>query len=157
MMSASSKSAAALRLMTDLKMIRKEPPEGCSAGPILDDNIFAWEATILGPADTPWEDGIYNMYLTFPERYPEEGPTARFQTEMFHPNIQENGKVCLDIIQENWSPVYTVNMILMSIQSLLADPNPNSAANSEAAQIYHRDRNAYEKKVRECAAKSINL
>lgn len=154
-MSVRSRSAAAIRLMTDLKIMRKDPPEGCSAGPIKDDNIYTWEATILGPNDTPWQDGMYKMRLTFNDQYPAQAPAVEFLTEMFHPNIQQNGKVCMDTIQEKWSPVYTVNMILMSVQSLLTDPNPNSAANPEAAKVYHTNRIAYEKKVRQCAAKSI--
>jgi ubiquitin-conjugating enzyme E2 A len=74
---------------------------------------------------------------------------------MFHPNVYTDGTLCLDIIQDKWSPIYTVNTILTSIQSLLTDPNPASPANPEAAQLYNADKAAYNKKVRRVAAKSV--
>ena len=67
---------------------------------------------------------------------------------MFHPNIYADGKICLDILQNQWSPIYDISAILTSIQSLLSDPNPASPANAEASQIYERDRREYNKRVR---------
>lgn len=154
-MAQSSPSAARLRLMTDLKLMRQEPPEGCSASPLSEENLFVWGATIFGPPETPWEGGVYSLRLTFNEQYPEKPPRVRFTAEMFHPNVYTDGTLCLDIIQDKWSPIYTVNTILTSIQSLLTDPNPSSPANPEAASLYNADRNAYKKKVRRCAAKSV--
>jgi ubiquitin-conjugating enzyme E2 A len=81
---------------------------------------------------------------------------------MFHPNIYNDGKICLDsispfylVLQNQWSPIYDVWAILTSIRSLLADPNPNSPANSEAAQIYHTNKNEYERRVKEIVDKSL--
>lgn len=154
-MAAGSSSVARLRLMTDLKLSRQEPPEGCSASPLSEENLFVWGATIFGPPETPWEGGVYALRLTFTEAYPEKPPRVRFTCEMFHPNVYTDGTLCLDIIQDKWSPIYTVNTILTSIQSLLTDPNPASPANPEAAQLYNSDKSAYNKKVRRCAAKSV--
>ena len=67
---------------------------------------------------------------------------------MFHPNIYADGKICLDILQNQWSPIYDISAILTSIQSLLSDPNPASPANAEASQLYERDRREYNKRVR---------
>lgn len=154
-MAHSSPSAARLRLMTDLKLMQQEPPEGCSASPLSEENLFVWGATIFGPPETPWEGGVYSLRLTFNEQYPEKPPRVRFTAEMFHPNVYTDGTLCLDIIQDKWSPIYTVNTILTSIQSLLTDPNPSSPANPEAAQLYNADMDAYKKKVRRCAQKSV--
>mmetsp|Transcript_13435 Transcript_13435/g.24098 ORF Transcript_13435/g.24098 Transcript_13435/m.24098 type:complete len:158 (-) Transcript_13435:96-569(-) len=150
-----STSAARLRLMTDLKLINQEPPDGCSASPLSDSNLFVWGATIFGPPESPWEGGVYSLRLTFSEQYPEKAPRVRFTCEMFHPNVYNDGTLCLDIIQDRWSPIYTVTSILTSIQSLLTDPNPASPANPEAAQLLGSDIEAYNKRVRRCAQKSI--
>jgi ubiquitin-conjugating enzyme E2 A len=72
----------------------------------------------------------------------------RFISKMFHPNIYADGKICLDILQNQWSPIYDISAILTSIQSLLSDPNPASPANAEASQLYERDRREYNKRVR---------
>lgn len=96
------------------------------------------------------------MRLNFTDSYPEKPPRCQFTSEMFHPNVYNDGSLCLDIIQDKWRPIYTVNTILMSIQMLLADPNASSPANPEAARLFTADRKAYEKKVRACTQKSID-
>eukprot|EP01105_Mastigella_eilhardi_P028826 TRINITY_DN97_c0_g2_i5.p1 TRINITY_DN97_c0_g2~~TRINITY_DN97_c0_g2_i5.p1 ORF type:complete len:182 (-),score=53.76 TRINITY_DN97_c0_g2_i5:98-580(-) len=148
-------SPAVLRLMSDLAQITKEPPEGASAMPISEGNLFAWLATVFGPPDTLWEGGIFQLRLQFPEQYPDKPPKVRFVNEIFHPNVFPDGTLCLDIIQDKWSPVYSVSSILTSIQSLLTDPNPNSPANPEAARLYAQDRKAYNRKVTKCVQKSV--
>ena len=101
-----------------------------------EDNIFSWTAVIIGSVDTPFEDGIFCLTLKFSEEYPNKPPVVKFTTKMFHPNIYQDGSICLDILKERWSPSYDVTAILTSIQSLLSDPNPNSPANSMAAQLF---------------------
>jgi len=147
---------AVLRLMTDLKSIQTEPPGGVSASPLSDDNIFVWNASILGPDETAWEGGVYPLRLTFSEQYPDKPPKVRFTTEVYHPNVYGDGSLCLDIIQDKWSPIYSVSTILTSIQSLLTDPNPASPANPEAAKLYENDRKSYNRRVRRCAENSIS-
>lgn len=79
-------------------------------------------------AETPFEDGTFRLVLTFDESYPNKPPTVKFLSKMFHPNVYANGELCLDILQNRWSPTYDVAAILTSIQSLLHDPNPNRLA-----------------------------
>ena len=148
-------TAAMLRLAADLKAINQEPPSGCSASPNSDDNMFVRSATIFGPDETPWEGGVFSLRITFSENYPGKPPRVRFTSEVFHPNVYSDGTLCLDIIQDQWSPVHNICTILSSIQSLLGDPNPNSPANPEAAQLFSHDKAAYKKRVRRCAQKSI--
>lgn len=100
------------------------------------------------PADTPFEDGTFKLLLTFDESYPNKPPTVKFLSRMFHPNVYANGELCLDILQNRWSPTYDVAAILTSIQSLLHDPNPNSPANAEAAQLYRENMKEYVRRVR---------
>mgnify|MGYP002476844724 FL=1 len=114
-----------------------------------------WQGTIFGPSETPWEGGIFCLKMTFPESYPEKPPRVRFTTEMFHPNVYADGTLCLDILQDKWSPIYNVNTILTSVQSLFSDPNPNSPANPEAAQMYETNRKEYDRIVRRLAERSL--
>ncbi|KAF8408066.1 hypothetical protein HHK36_007207 [Tetracentron sinense] len=131
------------RLMRDFKRLQLDPPAGISGAP-QDNNIMLWDAVIFGfwiirdldqsidnfsgldcsPDDTPW-DGVY-----------------------------ADGSICLDILQNQWSPIYDVAAILTSIQSLLCDPNPNSPANSEAARMFSENKREYNRRVREVVEQS---
>ena len=102
---------------------------------------------MFGPEDTPWEGGTFKLTLQFTEEYPNKAPTVKFATKMFHPNIYADGSICLDILQNQWSPIYDVAAVLTSIQSLLCDPNPNSPANSEAAMLFRDSVREYNKRV----------
>lgn len=126
---------------------RNDPPEGVNASP-RSDNIMLWRAVILGPQGTIWDGGIFLLSLEFSEEYPNRAPVVRFKTPMFHPNVYNHGGICLDILQNQWSPIYDVSAVLTSIQSLLSDPNPASPANSQAARLYVEDREAYNAAVR---------
>ncbi|KAF5834871.1 ubiquitin-conjugating enzyme/RWD-like protein, partial [Dunaliella salina] len=99
--------------------------------------------------------GIFSLRLSFADTYPAKPPKVRFVTEIFHPNVYTDGSLCLDIIQDAWSPIHTVSTLLTSIQSLLTDPNTASPANPEAAHLYNNDRAAYNKRVRKLAARSV--
>lgn len=134
------------RLMRDFKRLQEDPPAGVSGAPT-DNNIMLWNAVIFGPRDTPFEDGTFKLTLEFTEEYPNKAPVVRFISKMFHPNVYADGSICLDILQNRWSPTYDVSAILTSIQSLLDEPNPNSPANSLAAQLYQENRREYEKRV----------
>jgi ubiquitin-conjugating enzyme E2 A len=126
------------------------------------------------PYDTPFEDGTFKLTIEFNEEYPNKPPVVRFVSKMFHPNVYADGGICLDILQNRWSPTYDVSAILTSIQvnkvfstcilmynnglllqSLLSDPNPNSPANSMAAQLYKENRREYEKRVKACVEQSF--
>ena len=106
--------------MSDLKAVKQNPPEGVSASPISEDNLMIWSATVFGPDDTPWEGGIFSMRLTFNDQYPDKPPRVRFTSEMFHPNIYPDGTLCMDLIQDNWSPIYSVSLHVTSVGALPA-------------------------------------
>ena len=148
-----SSSSARKRLLRDFQKIQADPPEGISGTPS-ESNIMIWSAVIFGPPDTPFEDGIFKLSLEFTEEYPNRAPTVRFQTKMFHPNVYPDGGICLDILQNRWTPTYDVTALLTSVQSLLSDPNPASPANDMAAQLYRENRREYEKRVKELVEKS---
>jgi ubiquitin-conjugating enzyme E2 A len=142
------------RLLRDFKKLQKDPPGGIQATP-LDNNVMVWQAVILGPDDTVWEGGIFKLLLEFTEDYPNKSPAVKFVSRIFHPNVYADGKICLDILQNQWSPIYDVGAILTSIQSLLCDPNPASPANAEASQLYERDRREYNQRVKQIVEESL--
>ena len=123
--------------------------------------MMVCEAIIFGPDDTEWESGVFRLNMTFPENFPNEAPNVKFLTSMFHPNIYTNGDICLDILGKSWSPLYDCMAVLTSIQQLLTDPNPDSPANNEAAQLFSEakgDMTAdYYKRVRECVYNSWKI
>jgi|Transcript_3568 ubiquitin-conjugating enzyme E2 A len=136
-------------------MRTNEHEQGCSASPHSDDNLFVWSATICGPQDSPWEGGIFSLRLTFSDAYPATAPRVRFVSEMFHPNIYPDGTLCMDTIQDQWSPVHSVASLLTSVRSLLCDPNVNSPANPQAAKMFVEEEKEYNKRVRRLARKTV--
>jgi ubiquitin-conjugating enzyme E2 D/E len=130
--------ASIQRLKRELEMIQKSPPINCSAG-IVDDNIFHWKATLIGPSDSPYEGGVFELDIQFPEKYPFKPPKVKFITRIYHPNISSKGLICVDILKNNWSPALTTSKLLLSICSLLTDPNPDDPLEPDIAYEYkHR-------------------
>ena len=134
--------SVAKRITTELKQLEKDPPMNCSAGPIGDD-IFKWEATIIGPTETVYEGGVFKLLIHFSDRYPFKPPKIRFLTRIYHPNINSSGGICLDILKDQWSPALTISKVLLSICSLLSDPNPDDPLVPDIADEYMNDRETY--------------
>lgn len=160
---------AALLLRKQLKELQKNPVEGFSAG-LEDDNIMKWEVMIVGPTDTLYEGGFFNCTLEFPNEYPDLPPVMRFVTPIWHPNVYADGKVCISILHppgddeygyekasERWTPIHTVETILISVISMLSDPNDESPANLEAAKQWREDKAGFKKKVQQCVRRSQEM
>lgn len=143
---------AAVRLRKDYRQLQKEPENGCSAAPIAEDHMLIWRASVIGPDESPFEGGVFQLRMVFGEDYPLKPPKVKFVTEVFHPNVYVGGDLCLDILQDAWSPAQTVGSILTSIRSLLDDPNIASPANVDAAKLYRDDLRAYKRRVRKMVA-----
>ncbi|KAH7560677.1 hypothetical protein ACOSP7_017028 [Xanthoceras sorbifolium] len=123
------------RLQSELMALMMSGDSGISAFPE-EDNIFCWKGTIQGSKDTVFEGTEYKLSLSFPNDYPFKPPKVKFETGCFHPNVDVYGNICLDILQDKWSSAYDVRTILISIQSLLGEPNISSPLNSQAAQLW---------------------
>jgi ubiquitin-conjugating enzyme E2 D len=132
--------------------LTRDPPSSCSAGPIGDD-LFHWQATIMGPSDSPYTNGVFFLSIHFPTDYPFKPPKVNFTTRIYHPNINSNGSICLDILKEQWSPALTISKVLLSICSMLTDPNPDDPLVPEIAHVYKTDRARYEATAREWTRK----
>lgn len=159
----STPSGNALLLKRQLNELRKHPVDGFSAGLKDESNLYEWEIMIIGPPDTLYEGGFLRAELIFPPEYPLMPPKMKFLTPMWHPNVYEDGGVCISILHapgtdewgyedagERWLPVHTIESILLSVISLLSSDTPNldSPANVDAAKQVREDIKAYRKKVR---------
>ncbi|KAL0320929.1 UNVERIFIED_CONTAM: Ubiquitin-conjugating enzyme E2 28 [Sesamum radiatum] len=116
-------------------------------GPVGED-MFHWQATIMGPSDSPFSGGVFLVTIHFPPDYPFKPPKVSFKTKVYHPNINSNGSICLDILKDQWSPALTISKVLLSICSLLTDPNPDDPLVPEIAHMYKTDRVKYETTAR---------
>ncbi|KAH8259081.1 hypothetical protein KR038_012156, partial [Drosophila bunnanda] len=167
-----------------------DPPEGIVAGPISEDNFFEWEALIAGPEGTCFEGGVFPARLVFPPDYPLSPPKMKFTCDMFHPNIFADGRVCISILHapgddpmgyelsaERWSPVQSVEKILLSVVSMLAgklshnpqnldarsiisfkpEPNDESGANVDAAIMWRERREEFNSIARRLVRKTLGL
>ncbi|XP_043742895.1 ubiquitin-conjugating enzyme E2 D4 isoform X1 [Cervus elaphus] len=140
------------RIQKELTDLQRDPPAQCSAGPVGDD-LFHWQATIMGPNDSPYQGGVFFLTIHFPTDYPFKPPKVVFTTKIYHPNINSNGSICLDILRSQWSPALTVSKVLLSICSLLCDPNPDDPLVPEIAHTYKADREKYNRLAREWTQK----
>ncbi|KAJ1286151.1 hypothetical protein BS78_03G330600 [Paspalum vaginatum] len=167
---AATTTQASLLLQKQLRDLAKHPVDGFSAGLVDDSNVFEWQVTIIGPPDTLYDGGYFNAIMSFPQNYPNSPPSVRFTSEMWHPNVYPDGRVCISILHppgedpngyelasERWTPVHTVESIVLSIISMLSSPNDESPANIEAAKEWREKREDFKKKVRRIVRKSQEM
>ncbi|KAL2219109.1 ubiquitin-conjugating enzyme [Thermoascus aurantiacus ATCC 26904] len=129
----------------------------------------------MGPGDSPYSGGVFFLAIHFPTDYPFKPPKVNFTTRIYHPNINSNGSICLDILRDQWSPALTISKgqcapgsvlfcmligslpfllaVLLSICSMLTDPNPDDPLVPEIAHVYKTDRPRYEATAREWTRK----
>lgn len=128
----------------------------------------------MGPGDSPYSGGVFFLSIHFPTDYPFKPPKVNFTTRIYHPNINSNGSICLDILRDQWSPALTISKggcflyrpdlsgedvtdftvtVLLSICSMLTDPNPDDPLVPEIAHVYKTDRPRYEATAREWTRK----
>eukprot|EP01036_Dinobryon_divergens_P030779 gene30779-40077_t len=124
---------AVKRIQRELHEIALDSSENCSAGPVGED-LFHWQATILGPDQSPYSGGAFFLDIHFPVDYPFKPPKVVFSSKIYHCNINSDGGICLDILKEKWSPALTMSKVLLSICSLLTDPNPDDPLVPDIAQ-----------------------
>lgn len=136
-----------IRLRSELKTLRADPLEGIQATP-LDRNCCHWQASITGPQGSPYEGGLFFLYLQIPHSYPMKPPVVRFITKIFHPNISRHGDVGLDSIHHNWSLALTISKVLLSIQSLLTDPYFYICMEPSIGRLYQDNRCEFDKIAR---------
>ncbi|XP_033337103.1 modifier of rpr and grim, ubiquitously expressed [Megalopta genalis] len=135
------------RLNSEVKNLRVDPPEGIQATP-LDQMYCQWQATITGPVGSPYEGGLFYLYLQVPRSYPLYPPIVRFLTKILHPNVSRHGDVGIDSIHHNWSLALTISKVIISVQSLLTDPYCQVCMEPELGEMYLNDRERFDEIAR---------
>jgi ubiquitin-protein ligase len=144
-------SALQRKLLREIKSIKKEDRKDYTVT-LSVDNIARWNVALFGPAQTDWEGAVLHLTINFPPQYPHIAPDVRFTGVIpFHPNVYGNGKICLDLLQHNWSAAYGVDSVITAIQALLQSPNPEAPANNTAAELFVSNMGEYQRRVRKCA------
>lgn len=146
-------SSALRALSLEFKSLQEEPVEGFRVKLVNEDNLMEWEVALFGPPDTLYEGGYFKAHVKFPADYPYSPPSIRFLTKVWHPNVYENGDLCISILHppiddpqsgelpcERWNPTQNVRTILLSVISLLNEPNTFSPANVDASVMYRRSK-----------------
>ncbi|CAI9768171.1 unnamed protein product [Fraxinus pennsylvanica] len=133
---------SAKRILNELKDIQRDPPACISAGPVGRD-LFHWQATIIGPVDSPYAGGIFLLNIHFPQGYPFEMLKIAFTTKIFHPNININGTICPAMF-EDFQPAHTISKVLLIISALLADPVVDDPLVPEIAYLYRTNKKKYQ-------------
>jgi len=140
------------RLQKELQQIRADSSTSVIVD-LVENNIFHWTSTIVGPDDTPYANGHFVLDISFPPDYPFSPPKMKFLTKVYHCNINANGNICLDILKEQWSPGLTVSKLIISIRSFLSDPNPDHPLVSEVAREFKTNRSKHDDTAREWTLK----
>ncbi|XP_072170829.1 ubiquitin-conjugating enzyme E2 K-like [Diadema setosum] len=115
----------------------------------MDDDYSELQGEITGPPDTPYEGGRFKLHIKVPETYPFNPPQVKFVTKIWHPNISSvTGAICLDILKDQWAAAMTLRTVLLSLQALLADAEPDDPQDAVVAKQYKDDHEEYIKTAR---------
>ncbi|TGZ78147.1 ubiquitin-conjugating enzyme [Ascodesmis nigricans] len=166
-----SQASSATLLSRQLKEMQNDKDLSNISVGLVDDNIYQWEVMLMISDDCKfYGGGFFRARLDFPKDYPLSPPKMRFETPIWHPNIYDNGEVCISILHpprddefgyesaaERWLPVHTPETILISVISMLSSPNDESPANVEAAKQWREDPQGFKKRVRKCVRDSLEM
>lgn len=140
----------ARRVMKEIEQIGKDPVEGFEVSIPDMDNCFKWLAVISGPEGTPYAGGKFEMNIEIPQEYPHKPPSVKFLTKIYHPNVSpQSGYICLDILKHMWSPALSISKVLLSVSSLMSEPNPSDPLHGDAGHLMRTNLPEYNKKAAE--------
>jgi ubiquitin-conjugating enzyme E2 T len=133
---------AKMRVTRELSLLSTSPPPGISCY-TPNDTLTHLHAHISGPPDSPFEDGCFLLVIHIPMRYPFEPPRVRFLTPIHHPNIDSQGRICLDSLKSqptgSWSPAISLPSLLLQIRALMGEPNAEDGLVAEVTEQYKKN------------------
>lgn len=151
-MNSGNKSLA--RLKNELTQLMNNPQYNSTVVLEKEDQLNKWLILMQGPADSPYEAGVFRIEFKFPDNYPFKAPEVKFLTSIYHPNIKlETGDICQDIFASGWAPTQKVVDILEKLVSMLKDPSTSNPLESEICNEYLNNRKVFEQKAREHTVK----
>uniref|UniRef100_A0A0D9YBG2 E2 ubiquitin-conjugating enzyme n=1 Tax=Oryza glumipatula TaxID=40148 RepID=A0A0D9YBG2_9ORYZ len=153
-----------LRMQKEVKLLLNDPPHGVSLNLSGDESalssLLSFEARIQGPDETVYSKGVFVLKIQIPERYPFQPPNVTFVTPIYHPNIDNGGRICLDILnlppKGAWQPSLNIATVLTSIGLLLSDPNPDDGLMAEISREYKYNRQVFDINARSWTEKYAN-
>ncbi|KAF4566364.1 hypothetical protein EYR36_011790 [Pleurotus pulmonarius] len=131
------------RINREIADLKKEDLGPITLSPS-DDNLYLWKSTLPGPQGSPYEGGVFNVEIHLPPDYPFSAPKVVFTTRIYHMNISDRGNICIDILKQNWSPALSIFKVMLSLSSLLTDPNPRKPDLPSIATQYMRNRKLHD-------------
>ncbi|CAE6437820.1 unnamed protein product [Rhizoctonia solani] len=135
------------RIQKEMKDLQNEDTGGITLTPS-DHSLFEWTGTLPGPEGSVYEGGEFHVEITLPSDYPFHSPRLRLKTKIYHMNINDQGGICLDILKNAWSPALSLYKVMLSLSSLLTDPNPNDPLVPSIANEYTRRRKVHDTTAR---------
>ncbi|KAI1798485.1 ubiquitin-conjugating enzyme/RWD-like protein [Ganoderma leucocontextum] len=135
------------RIHREIVDLKKEDLGSIKLAPS-DDDLFHWTATIPGPEGSVYEGGVFQVEIVLAHDYPFSAPRMTFRTRIYHMNINERGSICIDILKHNWSPALSLFKVVLSLSSLLTDPNPKDPLVPSIATEYVRNRVQHDREAR---------
>lgn len=145
-------TALPARIVKELQRLHKEETPGISVKEH-EDNTRYLDVMLEGPKDSPYEGGIFKLEMFLTDEYPMAPPKVRFMTKIYHPNVDKLGRICLDILKDKWSPALQIKTILISIQALLSDPNPDDPLAADIGKLWISDNKTAVKTAKEWTTK----
>ncbi|KAJ6535935.1 ubiquitin-conjugating enzyme/RWD-like protein [Mycena vulgaris] len=135
------------RIHREISDVKKEDLGSITLVP--SDNLFVWCGTLPGPEGSVYEGGVFNIAVNLPPDYPFSAPKVTFKTRIYHMNISDQGNICIDILKHNWSPALSLFKVILSLSSLLTDPNPKDPLVPSIATQYTRNRKLHDSTARQ--------
>ncbi|KDQ55435.1 hypothetical protein JAAARDRAFT_159422 [Jaapia argillacea MUCL 33604] len=135
------------RIHREIADLKKEDLGGITLTPT--DSLFLWKASIPGPEGSCYEGGVFNAEIQLAPDYPFSAPKVIFVTRIYHMNISDRGNVCIDILKQNWSPALSIFKVILSLSSLLTDPNPKDPLVPSIANEYVRNRELHNRTAKQ--------